>query len=133
MGVTDEINLEQVATLRKNCEQMMGRNWTTAPTVCSQPMDYIDDVAGGLFTYDGRIFDYDWAPIGAIMDDFLLISGKKEELYKALHVDKSTKNPVWQHSSPEVSQAYRFEQMTDYTYWYDRMFDEKFKVLLYAG
>jgi hypothetical protein len=34
-------------------------------------MDYIDEVAGGLFTYDGTIFDYDWNPIGDPVDDFL--------------------------------------------------------------
>jgi hypothetical protein len=41
-------------------------------------MDYIDTVGGGLFTYDARIFDQDWDPIGKVMDDFLTASGKKD-------------------------------------------------------
>ena len=41
-------------------------------------MDYIDELAGGLFTYDARIFNVDWAPIGAVMDDFLTKSTLKD-------------------------------------------------------
>lgn len=96
------MNLEQVATLRRRCEEIVGTSWETASSICENTMDYIDEVAGGLFTYDARIFDYDWTK-GKIMDDFLTISGKSSELYKAIHIDKSTKNPKFQHSNPDVS------------------------------
>lgn len=133
LGIIDDVNLQQVATLRKNCEEIIGKNWTLSSDLCGQTMDYIDDVAGGLFTYDARIFDVDWAPIGAVMDDFLIRSAKKDQLYKAIHIDKSTKVPVFQHSSQEVAQAYDFEEMTDYTDWYDQVFSSKIPILLYAG
>ena len=80
--------------MRKNCEEIVGKDWKTASSICEQTMDYIDEVAGGLFTYDARIFDYDWTK-GPIMDDFLTNSGKKNELYKAIHIDQSTKVPIF--------------------------------------
>lgn len=49
-------------------------------------MDYVDEVAGGLYTYDARIFDYDYTK-GKILDDFLLNSGKVNDIYKAVHID----------------------------------------------
>lgn len=38
-------------------------------------MDYIDEQAGGLFTYDGSIFEYDWDPVEAPVNDMLINSG----------------------------------------------------------
>ena len=34
-------------------------------------MDYIDSVSGGLFEYDGRIFNSDWDPIEDNVNIFL--------------------------------------------------------------
>lgn len=62
-------------------------------------MDYIDDVAGGLFTYDGTIFDYDWAPIGDPVDYFLSNCSRKDELYAAIHISDSYKEPIYEPGS----------------------------------
>ena len=62
-------------------------------------MDYIDEVAGGVFTYDASIFDYDWDPRDKVVNDFLSVSGKVQELYQSIHIDKSTKDPVYEASS----------------------------------
>ncbi len=42
---------------------MIGIDWFKASDVCVKGIDYIDEVSGGLFTYDGRLFDVDWNPI----------------------------------------------------------------------
>ncbi len=134
LGIIEYNNLEQIAALRKNCEEIIGQDWFKASDTCGMTMDYIDELAGGLFTYDARIFDSDWKPIGAVMDDFLINSKKKEQLYKAIHIDKSTKTPVFEHSSAKVAEAYDFEEMTDYTDWYDlNFFYNKVPIIIYAG
>jgi len=66
-------------------------------------MDYVDTVAGGLFTYDGSIFDYDWNPIEDVVSNFLASCGKKDKLYQAIHIDKSTKTPIFEWSSDKVA------------------------------
>ena len=53
------------------CEESISNNWTLGSQVCGDTMDYIDKQAGGLFTYDGTIFNYDWDPIGDPVDFFL--------------------------------------------------------------
>jgi len=83
-------------------------------------MDYIDEIAGGLFTYDGTIFDYDWNPIGDPVDYFLANCTKRKDLYTALHIDKSTKVPIYEPSSERVAEAYDFEEMIDWSSYYDK-------------
>jgi hypothetical protein len=41
----------------------MAIDYTAAGDICGQPMDYILDVGGKVFTYDARIFDYDFDPL----------------------------------------------------------------------
>jgi hypothetical protein len=36
---------------------------------------------------DATIFDYDWNPIEELEENFLQFCARKDELYKALHVD----------------------------------------------
>ena len=35
-------------------------NITQAADNCSQIIDYVNGVSGGVFPYDNRIFGYDW-------------------------------------------------------------------------
>lgn len=96
-------------------------------------MDYIDDVAGGLYTYDGSIFAYDWNPIGKPVDDLLGDCTQKDALYKAIHIEMSTKVPIYEHGSSRVAQAYDFEEMLDWTPFYDKSLDRKMRMIVYAG
>jgi len=66
-------------------------------------MNYIDDIAAGLYTYDGSVFDDDWNPIISLIIDFMGHSNQRDVLYNALHIQKSTKNPVYEKSSRRVS------------------------------
>ena len=96
-------------------------------------MDYIDEVAGGLFTYDGTIFDYDWNPIGDPVDNFLANCAKKADLYMAIHIDMSTKVPIYEPGSERVGEAYDFEEMIDWSSFYDKSIYEGMKMIVYAG
>lgn len=81
-------------------------------------MDYIDSVSGGRFEYDVRLFDYDWNPIEDEVNSFLNDATNVESLYKALHINNSTKKPYYSPSSDEVAKAYDEEALLDYTRMY---------------
>ena len=119
--------------LKKNCEEALTKDWADALDTCDQQLNYITKVSGGLLTFDNRIFDYDYKPKEQVVDDFFINSAKKQQIYKALNVDMSTKTPIYQHSSDKVTQAYKDEKMIDYAEWYDRMLELNIPVLIFAG
>ena len=132
-NIYDSSNLDQVAALRKKCFNDISTDWLLGTDNCGMTMDYIDDIAGGLFTYDGTIFDYDWNPIEDVTYNYLTVSGKVQDIYKAIHIDQSTKTPVFEPSSGRVADNYTFEEMMDWSVWYDRSLNRDQKLLIYAG
>ena len=62
------------------------------------------------------------------------MSAKVNEIYKAIHIDKSTKTPVFEPSSARVSAALDQDAMIDYMSWLDYKLGEKSpNILIYAG
>jgi hypothetical protein len=45
----------------------------------------------------------------------------------------STKTPIFQHQNADVAKAYDFEEIKDYTEWYDIMLQDGVTLLIYAG
>ncbi|CDW85332.1 serine carboxypeptidase [Stylonychia lemnae] len=133
LHVIDRSNMGQVAALRKKCEESISEEWDLGSKVCGQTMDYIDTQAAGLYTYDGSAFDTDWQPLIDVIQDFLMKSNKKNLLYQALHVTKSYKTPIYERSSRRVSQSYDFEEMLDWSVYYDKCIEKKMKLIIYAG
>ena len=66
----------------------------------------MEEVSGGVLSYNSRIFNQDWDKIQTPYENMFMNSSKKEIIYSLLHVDKSTKNPVFEPSSANVSLAY---------------------------
>jgi len=58
-------------------------------------MDYIETVSGGVFPYNSRIFGYDWDPQEQILINYLTNSSKVADLYSAIHIENSTKVPIF--------------------------------------
>ncbi|CDW87059.1 serine carboxypeptidase [Stylonychia lemnae] len=133
LNVIDSSNMGQISALRKKCEESISNDWKSGTDTCVKTMDYIDAVAGGLFSYDGSIFDYDWTPKEDLVSDFLANCGKKGDLYKAIHIDKSPKTPIFEWSSDKVAQNYDFEEMQDWSGWYDKLIRTGTKFIIYAG
>ncbi|CDW84139.1 kex1 protein precursor [Stylonychia lemnae] len=132
LGIVDDSNLDQISTLHKQCEQSLSSNWDISDDTCSKVLDYIQDVSGDVLSYDARIFTYDQNKITAPYIKYLSQSGRKAELYSAIHIEKSTKVPIWEKKNQQVANALNSESMFDSTNWFDMLYEDK-PVLIYAG
>ena len=107
--MVDSEDLKQVAALRRKCEEgasgavPWGGNVTDN---CDLPMLYITEMNGGVLEYNVDIFSYEWNPIEQPYIDLLNSSRLKDDLYKALHIDKSTKSPKFMPSNSDVYNYY---------------------------
>ena len=76
---------------------MTDPNHTSAEkgAACSSILTYITSVTGDVLPYDARIFGYDWDKVENPVIDYFTISGQVEEIYKLIHVEDSTKRPIF--------------------------------------
>jgi len=65
----------------------MSINVTSAADVCEEALEYFTLVSGGVYTYDARIFKYDYEPF-EYWSDFLKNSNKASTIYSTLHATK---------------------------------------------
>lgn len=96
-------------------------------------MDYIEDVSGNEYPYDQRIFDYDWDTYEQITTDYFTVSGNVQEIYKQIHVDQSTKTPVFEMGSSAVGAAFTLDNLINYTKIYEELLAMNLHLLVYAG
>ena len=134
LNVLDASNMSQIATLNRRCEEILNTDIDIAYTTCNDIMDeYISKVSGGAYPYDYRIYDYDWTPLETPVTGYLTQSNKVNELYAAIHVQNSTKEPIFEMSSKRVSAAFNKDKIIDYTSYYQELVDRDFPLLVYAG
>lgn len=84
----------------------MNSNLTGNTAICENIINYITAVNKGVLDYDARLFNYEWDPIENLVADYLNNNAKKDELYSAIHIDKSTKSPKYDANSADVANAY---------------------------
>lgn len=97
-------------------------------------MDYINTVSGGVFAYDGRIFDQDWNAVEQPYVDMLSISSQKSLIYELIHIDDSTKEPVFNgEGSDSVAEGYRSDNLVDYSSYYNELIEKKYPLIVMAG
>lgn len=64
----------------------------------------------------------------------LMNSSKKELFYELLHVNQSTKRPVFSgNGSPNVSLGYRSDNLVDYSSYYNHLIDLGYPLIVMAG
>jgi hypothetical protein len=95
LNILDDSNMQQIAALRHRCQESLVKDMVTAKYDCKDIMGYIQSVSGGVLNYDFRIFDYDWDPIENAVTDYFTVSAKVLDIYKAIHIENSTKSPVF--------------------------------------
>ena len=89
LNIVDTYNMDQIAALRRRCEQAASANLSSAGSSCTQTLDYILTIGGGVFDKDARLFDYDYMA-GAFKlpyQDYFNVSNRREDIYKAIHVN----------------------------------------------
>lgn len=125
-----------MATLNRRCLESASLNWTVGNDDCSSTIDYVLDVSADTFAYDATIFDPDWDRTMREDDvkNYIRDSNKKDELYKAIHVNMSTRVPIFKWSCGDVSDAYQLEAMVDWSVFYDMVAQPRnVSILVYSG
>lgn len=57
LGIIDQYNRDQVAALQRRCERAVSANFSTAGDTCTQTLAYVQEVGGGIFDMDARLFN----------------------------------------------------------------------------
>ena len=104
-----------------------------AEETCAAIMDYITGISGNMFPYDTRIFDYDWDPYEQIVTDYFTVSEDVSTIYTSIHVEASTKTPVFEMSSSAVGEAFVMDNLIDYSSYVEKLIAQQLPVLIYAG
>mmetsp|Transcript_42372 Transcript_42372/g.65039 ORF Transcript_42372/g.65039 Transcript_42372/m.65039 type:complete len:464 (-) Transcript_42372:197-1588(-) len=131
----DSNNMNQISALEQRCLKEMAKNTTEALDTCEEMLTYISVVSGEVLSYNAQLFESDWDKVESPYLDMLTVSNKSEQLYAAIHVNQSTKSPVYESFSPEVGEAYTYDNMIDYSHVYREILDEypNYPVVIAAG
>jgi hypothetical protein len=84
-----------VSRLRDQCLEEYSSTDSTpldAYESCSQILSYVTDVGGNIASFDGRKSYKEWAAMLAPFTNYLGNTSFQADLYKALHVENSTKS-----------------------------------------
>jgi hypothetical protein len=136
LSIVDDYNYDQLAALRRRCEVAVSKNVSSAGENCTDTVNYVMKVGGGLYDLDARYFDYDYEAGGYYQayQDYFTKSGRLQEIFNAIHINGSTKVPIFEPSSARVSAAFEGDNMIDYTQWLDyRQGILSPNILIYAG
>jgi hypothetical protein len=127
--------MNAISAMNRRCLETASKNWIEGNDECSATIDFAIDVSGDTFSYDLSIFDPDWDATMHEDDvkNYITKSSKKDDLYKAIHIADSTKNPIFNWSSKPVAHAYEFEEMADWSIWYDLVASPKNVSILICG
>ena len=117
LNILDDSNMPQIAALRKSCQEMLAVDFDQADDTCAAIMDYITNVTGDVFAYDQRIFGVDWDPIEDPVTNYFTVqdAATLNDIFTAIHVSDSTKDPVFEMSSSRVGAAFVSDNLLDYS------------------
>eukprot|EP01017_Pseudomicrothorax_dubius_P031856 TRINITY_DN4110_c0_g2_i1.p1 TRINITY_DN4110_c0_g2~~TRINITY_DN4110_c0_g2_i1.p1 ORF type:complete len:669 (+),score=176.38 TRINITY_DN4110_c0_g2_i1:24-2030(+) len=125
----DQYNLN---TLSAQCEEAIVDGNPVATQLCNKVRDYSTKVAGNIYVYDGRTY----APLSDIeMDDYLNGRGAVpfvDLIKKALHVESSPKEPVFEVASDSVAAAMNKDFVNSSIVYLDYILP-RIPVLIYNG
>jgi hypothetical protein len=97
LGILDNRHMNAMSTFHRRCLETSSQNWTLGDDDCAETIDYAVDVSGTVFDYDVSINDADFEGIYHEQDvkNYIMNSTSMNDLYKALHIDESTKVPIF--------------------------------------
>lgn len=101
LNILDDSNMPQIAALRKSCQEVLYQE--AAESTCAAIMGYIEEISGGVFAYDQRIFGADWDPIEDPVNNYfnetIQTTADYSTINTNIHVADSTKDPIFEMSS----------------------------------
>jgi len=142
LNILDKSNMPQMAALERLCGDSLLNTTTgtmhnnTSENLCAAPISYAQNVVGGdAFGYDMRIFGYDWDRVEAPVTDYFSSKNPNEAaVYAAIHVENSTKVPVFEMGSDEVDQAMVYDNLLNYVSYYELLIVKHASpILIYDG
>ena len=83
--------------------------------------------------YDARIYESDWKRESDPTYWCLTNSSEIQQFYKAIHIDESTKRPVFESGSARVETGYKSDILVDYSWYYSYLIKSSHPFLLQAG
>jgi hypothetical protein len=97
-------------------------------------MTYAATVSGGdVSTFDARKSNAEWNTMLAPYQGYLTTSSVRDDIYKKLHVENSTKTQIFTPKSKAVSDGLATDSVLDYTQWYDWLQANGYATLLFVG
>ena len=136
VGIIEPVHLRQIAAIRRNCDNKISNDWANADEACTATLEYIKGISAGVVNYDATIFNPELYAAEAPYQLYLSDQNPKSgEFYSAIHIDQSTKIPIFNSGSQEVYNAIEAEEYIDWTHFYDDMLtlNGGIDVLVYAG
>jgi carboxypeptidase C (cathepsin A) len=129
-------NIDQATRIRDKCLETFSEDGAESNEVyknCTKLLAYITDVSGQVASFDGRKYSFEWDAMMAPFQGYLGNNTAADDLYKALHVENSTKSQKWTYWNMAVLDAVSDDSIVDYTQWYDWMQAHGYKLLIYVG
>ena len=98
-------------------------------------MTYIEEISGNVFAFDQRIFAEDWdVKEDPVVNYFTAQpTATLNQIYESIHVEDSTKVPVFEMSSSAVNEAFVGDKMINYASVVQELIETESPLLLYAG
>jgi hypothetical protein len=91
LNIIDSVNLNQVSALEQKCHYDHTHDIDKAQESCAGIINYIENVSGSPLSYNAMIFTKDWQKVESPYVEYFTIQSKVQDVYKAIHIDKSTK------------------------------------------
>jgi len=127
------MNLDQIALLEQKCLEEQAKNLTATADVCGAIMDYVEIISDNILPYNSRIFDYDFDPLEDVVKKLFTSSTQVDKIYKAIHVENSTKEPKFMFGNGEVYNHLADKTMLDFSKYYNYLIDAGYPLLIMAG
>lgn len=122
--------MTQYAALAQRCQKDMVLDFVKAKDTCAYMSTYMSNMDAGVLDYNLRIFsNQDWSPIENSVINYLNTTA----LYKTIHIDQSTKSPIYNWDSDSVDKGYASDNLLDYSWYYDYLITNNFPLIVLAG
>ena len=136
LNIIDDTNMPQIAALIQRCREILtDENYSDdfKGDVCASPITYINHVSGYVSGYDNREFSVDWDANEDQTINYFTISGQVQTIYQRVHVQDSTKTPVFEMGSSAVGVAFAGDQLIAYSQTVTDLVSMGLPLLIYAG